>query len=128
MSLNFDADCKVGKAFEHLLDDIIEGRISVEAKHDFVAGTSGNIALEILNNDQKTPSGIAISNATYFAVGVGGIEGDPDAIVMFKTNRGRTVALGYPDKRPGGDGAICTIIPLRDLVCLLTLVREDEKK
>ena len=66
----FNHDLEIGKKEEESVDKILEGRASVEVKHDRKAQETGNLAFEIRNND-GTPSGLSITTAEYWSQGIG---------------------------------------------------------
>jgi hypothetical protein len=80
----WDLDLKLGEAGEALVKEILSGGKRIEVKRDYIAATSGNLAIEFECN--RKPSGIAVTQADWWAIIGSGATGDK-VVVLVETQR-----------------------------------------
>lgn len=116
-SAEFDISLKLGKELEDKLSGILKGDFVAEVKRDYFTQHTGNVAIEYQSRGK--PSGIAITKAPYWIIG---IENGP--VIIAETEQVKTVAREYFNKghiKAMGDNntSKAVLIPLKDYVSKL---------
>ena len=114
----FDIDLARGKVAENLINEIFRGeKVTIEVKHDFVVGRTGNVAIEYMDNNN--PSGLLTSIADYYALVLAGEEYDDEVIILLKTERLKKIVNNYglgKVSKLGRRKKEMMLIPLSDLL------------
>tara|TARA_R110000824_G_scaffold125134_4_gene284060 strand:- start:1163 stop:1528 length:366 start_codon:yes stop_codon:yes gene_type:complete len=96
-------DLKLGEEGESLVRRLLEGAHTVEVKRDFIAPTSGNLAIEY--ECRGKPSGIAVTEADWWAFVSGRGQADR-VVILFETKHLKELCRRYyknGSKTSGGD-------------------------
>jgi len=101
----FDIDLRNGKFAEWLIHELLSDECgTIEVKRDFKVSETGNLAIEFTYRGR--PSGIAITEATWWAFVLDGPRYKHDVILIIKTSRLHAMAKYFYDQgdwMPGGD-------------------------
>lgn len=116
----FDLDFPEGEFAERLVRDLLGGeRGSIEVKRDWKVTETGNLAIEYEYRGRK--SGIATTEATWWAIVLDGCKFAHQMLIFIKTSRLREMAREIYKKGgtvKGGDKmrSKMVLIPLEELV------------
>jgi len=108
---NFDLDLPVGEYGENKLYNILSGS-KIEVKHDLMAYSTGNIAVEYESRGKL--SGLSTTKATYWAFVLAEVE----TIVIIEIDRLKQLTKRYWNNRiTGGDtnSSKMVLIPITEL-------------
>ena len=101
----WDINICEGLVREELASRIVEGRLSIEVKSDYIVEQSGNLAIEYECNGK--PSGIAATQARYWWIFFSGRYYHDEVSIVISTERLKAIARRWYEKgsiREGGDG------------------------
>ena len=117
---NYDLDFPEGEFAERLVRDLLGGeRGPIEVKRDWKVTETGNLAIEYEYRGRK--SGIATTEATWWAIVLNGPQFAHQMLIFIKTSRLREMAREVYKRGgvvKGGDKARSkmVLIPLEELV------------
>ena len=117
----WDLNICEGLVREELANRLVDGRLSVEVKSDYVVQQSGNVAIEYRYRGQ--PSGIAATKAEYWWIFFSGKFYFDEVSVVIKTERLRALARHHYERGHisiGGDdnASEMVLVPKEDLLGL----------
>jgi len=97
----WDFDLARGLEGEGIVQGLLQGGSKVEVKRDYIASTSGNIAIEY--DYRGRPSGIAVTEADWWAIVVHR-KGFDDTVILIETKRLKELCRRhYGNRIKGGD-------------------------
>jgi hypothetical protein len=111
-------DLKLGEEGESLVRRLLEGAQTIEVKRDFIAPTSGNLAVEY--ESRGKPSGIAVTEADWWAFVSGRGQADR-VVILIETEHLKELCRRYYQSGntiSGGDqgSSLMVLIPICDIL------------
>ena len=100
----FDLDIIDGEEGEALVREILQGEGKIEVKRDFIVSNTGNVAVEY--HSRGNPSGIAVTEADWWAFVLDGERYKSEVVILVRTARLKQLCrpyLGTKKDVPGGD-------------------------
>lgn len=111
-------DLKLGEEGEQLVKHLLGRARTIEVKRDFIASTSGNLAVEY--ECRGKPSGIAVTESDWWAFVSG--RGEANCVVIFiETKQLKELCRRYYQRGEtisGGDGGLSrmVLVPICDIL------------
>jgi CRISPR/Cas system endoribonuclease Cas6 (RAMP superfamily) len=122
----FDIDLLEGEYAERMVKELLEGqRGTIEVKRDYKVSDTGNIAIEYESRGHK--SGIATTEATWWAIVLDGNQFAHQMIILIKTNRLKEIAREFYKTNnhvSGGDKSTSKMV----LIPLVSLLKVKPKQ
>ncbi len=98
--MRWDINLSEGLVGEEIASRVLQGRLTVEVKSDFLVHQYGNVAIEY--EYKGRPSGIAASKAAYYMVWFAGKYYYNELAVLIETDRLKALAREYYSRHSNG--------------------------